>query len=170
MLVATAAQRDVPIYLEGLGTVAAFKTVTVRSQVDGRLDKVLFKEGPGGQEAASVLAQIDPRPFADRSSTRPQAALARDTAQLDDAQLNLERYEALREQQPRRRSSRSTISAALVGQLEGAVADRPGADRERAAATSTTRASRRRIDGVTGVRLVDAGNLVHADRRRPASS
>src|SRR5882762_11548821 len=73
-VVATAQRRDVPIYLDGLGNVTAFRTVTVRSQVDGRLDRVLFKEGEP-VKAGELLARIDPRPFQnqlqqDRKSTR----------------------------------------------------------------------------------------------------
>src|SRR5262245_257314 len=62
VIAGTVARRDVPIYLEGLGTVVASKTVTVRPQVDGRLEKVLFKEGQAVKRG-DVLAQIDPRPF-----------------------------------------------------------------------------------------------------------
>src|SRR3981189_1937777 len=59
-VVAAVQRRDVPIYLDGLGNVTAFKTVTVRSQVDGRLDRVLFKEGEP-VKAGELLAPIDPR-------------------------------------------------------------------------------------------------------------
>jgi multidrug efflux system membrane fusion protein len=60
--VANVQRRDVPIYLDGIGNVNAFKTVTVRSQVDGRLDQVLFTEGQA-VKAGELLARIDPRPF-----------------------------------------------------------------------------------------------------------
>src|SRR5438046_2183895 len=62
VLVARVEQRDVPIYLEGLGTVAAYNTVTVRSRVDGRLERVLFVEGQSVHRG-DLLAQIDPQPF-----------------------------------------------------------------------------------------------------------
>ena len=68
VMVAPVARRDVPIYLEGLGSVAAFKTVTVRSQVDGRLDQVLFTRGPGGPQGR--------RAGADRSAPVPDPAPA----------------------------------------------------------------------------------------------
>src|ERR1700710_3073999 len=58
----TADKHDVPIFLDGLGTVTAWKTVTVRSQVDGKLEKVLFREGQA-VKVGDVLAQIDARPF-----------------------------------------------------------------------------------------------------------
>src|SRR5947199_2286476 len=86
-------KRDAPIYLEGLGNVTAFKTVTVRSQVDGRLDQVLFKEGQQ-VKAGELLARIDPRPFQIQLK-QAQGALARDQAQLKSATLDLERYRLL---------------------------------------------------------------------------
>src|SRR4029077_19555420 len=76
VLVAEAVTRDVPIFLEGLGTVTAYKTVNVRSQVDGRLDKVVFREGQAVKHN-EILAQIDPRPF-EIMLEQGKAALARD--------------------------------------------------------------------------------------------
>ena len=81
--VAKVEQKDVPVWLEGLGTVAAWQQVTVRAQVDGRLDKVLFTEGQFVL-TGDVLAQIDPRPFAAQLH-QAEGALARDRAQLHDA-------------------------------------------------------------------------------------
>ena len=77
---AVVAVRDVPIYLEGLGNVAAFATVTVKSQVEGRLERVAFKEGQLVHKG-DLLAQVDPRPFLIQLHTA-EAALARDSAQL----------------------------------------------------------------------------------------
>src|SRR3989454_9837151 len=83
-------RRDVPIYLDGLGNVTAFKTVTVRSQVDGRLDRVLFKEGEP-VKAGELLARIDPRPFQNQLQ-QALGALERDRAQLEAARRNFDRY------------------------------------------------------------------------------
>ena len=80
VLVSEAVTRDVPIFLEGLGTVTAYKTVNVRSQVDGRLDKVVFREGQAVKQN-EVLAQIDPRPFKIMLE-QGQAALTRDLLAL----------------------------------------------------------------------------------------
>jgi multidrug efflux system membrane fusion protein len=151
-------KRDVPLFLEGLGTAIASKTVTVRPQVDGRLEQVLFREGQEVRKGAQ-LAQVDPRPFLIQLH-QAEGALARDQAQLGAARLDLKRYSDLvagklvAQQQV-------DSQGALVGQLEGTVrigqaqveAARLALDYARIAAP---------IDGVTGIRLVDPGNVVRA--------
>src|SRR6266496_4012613 len=123
------ARRDVPIFLEGLGNVTAFKMVTVKTQVDGRLDQVLFREGQLVRRG-EVLAQIDPRPFQIQLH-QGEGALARDEAQLAGARRNLARYEALAEQKLIARQQVDD-QAAAVGQLEGAVQiDRAAIETER---------------------------------------
>jgi multidrug efflux system membrane fusion protein len=151
-------QRDVPVWLEGLGNVAAFYTVTVKTQVDGRIDKVLFKEGQRVKKG-DVLVQIDPRPFVIQVESA-QAALARDQANLKNGRLNLDRYKTL-SQQNLIAVQQFTDQQASVDQLDAQVrADQATIDAARlnldyARITSP-------IDGVTGVRLVDPGNVVHA--------
>lgn len=154
--VATAARRDVPIFLEGLGTVVANKTVTVRPQVDGRLEAVLFREGQAVRRG-DVLAQIDPRPF-QAQLHQAEGALARDRAQLQNARLNVERDRQLVAQSLIAQQQLDTDLAAQ-GQLEGAV-------RMDQAAIETARLNveysriTSPIDGVTGIRVVDPGNVV----------
>ncbi|HEX9577836.1 MAG TPA: biotin/lipoyl-binding protein, partial [Myxococcales bacterium] len=80
-------KKDVPIYLDGIGNVIAFKTVTVRSQVDGLLDAVLFREGQAVRRG-DLIARIDPRPFLNQLH-QAEGALGRDKAQLEGARLNL---------------------------------------------------------------------------------
>ena len=91
--IATVQKADVPVYLEGLGTVQAFYTVTVTARVDGQIDKVAFREGQDVRKG-DLLVQIDPRPY--------QAALgvaiatrAKDVAALDNARRDMERYSEL---------------------------------------------------------------------------
>lgn len=151
-------QKDLPIWVEGLGTVAAFQQVTVRAQVDGRLDKVLFKEGQA-VKAGDVLAQIDPRPFEVQLHTA-EGALARDKAQLDAAQKNFQRYQGLQAQQLVAAQQVESIGA-QAGNFEGAIKIDQAAIESAKLNLDYARINSP-IDGITGVRLVDAGNLVHA--------
>ncbi len=158
VVAATLARRDVPIYLEGLGNVTAFKTVAVKAQVDGRLDQVLFREGQAVRKG-QVLAQIDPRPFQVQLH-QAEGALARDEAQLKNARLNVSRDRELLAGKLIARQQLAT-DLATAGQLEGTVQiDKAAIETARlnldyARITSP-------IDGVTGIRQVDPGNLVHA--------
>jgi multidrug efflux system membrane fusion protein len=157
-VVATAQRRDVPIYLDGLGNVTAFKTVTVRSQVDGRLDRVLFKEGEP-VKAGELLARIDPRPFQNQLQ-QAMGALERDRAQLEAARRNFERYRQLAAKKliPQQQAD---DQAGMVGQFEGAVrVDQ--ATIEVAKLNLDYANIKSPIDGVSGVRIVDPGNLVRA--------
>ena len=155
---AAVARRDVPIYLEGLGNVVAFKTVTVKTLVDGRLDEVLFKEGQFVKKG-QVLAQVDPRPYQIQLE-QGQGALARDEAQLKNARLTVERDRQLLPGKLIAQQQLDTDVAA-AGQLEGAVlvdeatiaAAKLNLDYARIASP---------IEGVTGIRQVDPGNIVHA--------
>jgi multidrug efflux system membrane fusion protein len=155
---APAARRDVPVSLEGLGSVVAYKTVTVRPQVDGRLEQVLFKEGQVVR-AGQVLAQIDPRPFQSQLH-QAEGARARDAAQLASGRLNLERYKALAKDKliPQQQAD---DQAGVVGQLEGAVQVDDAAIENARLALEYSRITSP-IDGVTGIRIVDPGNVVHA--------
>lgn len=156
--VATARRRDVPIFLDGLGSVTAIKTVAVRAQVDGRLDQVFFQEGKPVRRG-EVLAQIDPRPFLTQLH-QAQGALARDEAQLAANRRNLERYEDL----ARRKliaQQQADDQRALVGQGEGALrVDRAAVEAAQLNLDYARIVSP--IDGVAGIRSVDPGNLVHA--------
>jgi multidrug efflux system membrane fusion protein len=154
---AKVATQDVQVWLDGLGNVTAFKTVTVRPQVDGRLDRVLFKEGQA-VKTGQVIAQIDPRPF-EIQLKQAQGALSRDSAQLHDNKMNLDRYSSLRDQKLIAQQQVDDQRAA-VGQYEGAV-NIDEASIASARLNLDYAAIKSPIDGVTGVRLVDPGNLVH---------
>jgi multidrug efflux system membrane fusion protein len=158
VLTAEVAKHDVPMWREGLGSVSAFYTVTVKTQVDGRIDRVAFTEGQHVKKG-DLLVQIDPRPFAIQLQSA-QAALARDAANEKNARVNAERYKTL-SQQNLIAVQQYTDQQASVDQLAAQVqADQAQIDAARlnldyAHITSP-------IDGVTGVRLVDPGNVVHA--------
>lgn len=156
--VAVAERADLPVWIEGLGSVAAFQQVTVRTQVDGRLDKVLFTEGKV-VKAGELLAQIDPRPFLVQLHTA-QGALARDKAQADAAKKNYERYKGLAAQQLVAQQQVEEIGA-QVGNFEGAI-KMDLAQVEAAQLQLDYAQIKAPITGITGVRLVDAGNLVKA--------
>jgi multidrug efflux system membrane fusion protein len=151
-------QRDVPLWLEGLGNASAFYTVTVKPLVDGLLVQVLFKEGQHVKKG-DVLAQIDPRPFAIQLQSA-EAAFARDIANLKNARLNLDRYKTLA-QQNLIAVQQLTDQQASADQLESQVrADQAQIDAAKLNLTYARITSP--IDGVTGIRLVDPGNIVHA--------
>ena len=151
-------RRDVPIYLDGLGSVIAFLTITLHTQVDGQLQEVLFREGQHVKRD-ELLAIVDPRPFA-AQLRQATGALARDRALYDDSRLNLARYQRLRE---RHLVAQENVDDqhALVGQYRGAMEIDRGQIATAKLNLSYARI-RSPIDGVTGIRLVDPGNLVHA--------
>ncbi len=156
--VAIAERTDLPIWVEGLGSVAAFQQVTVKAQVDGKLDKVAFTEGQVVKKG-DLLAQIDPRPFLVQLHAA-QGSLARDQAQLVAAKANYERMKALAAQNL---IAQNAVEQALAqqGQYEGSVQiDR--SQIESAQLNLDYASVRSPLDGITGVRQVDAGNIIHA--------
>jgi membrane fusion protein, multidrug efflux system len=155
---ALARRGDIPVYVEGLGTVQAYYTVKITPRVDGQLQKLGFAEGQEVKKGA-FLAQIDPRPF---QAALEQAIAARDkdAAQLANAERDLARYRTLA---PQELVSRQTLDTqrALVGQLKAQVeADRAAIDSARTQLGYTAVTSP--IAGRTGIRQVDPGNVVHA--------
>jgi multidrug efflux system membrane fusion protein len=151
-------QADVPIYFSGLGTVQAFYTVTVSARVDGELQKIAFTEGQTVHKG-DLLAQIDPRPN-QAALAQALAAKAKDEAQLANAKLDLQRYTIL---QPQDLASKQTVDTqrAAVDQLAAQLqVDQAVIDNARTQLDYTRITSP--IDGRTGIRLLDPGNIVHA--------
>ena len=155
--------RDVPIYLDGLGTVQASNTVAIRSQVDGKLHSVNFVEGQQVKKG-DTLAVVDQRPFT-AALDQAKAKRAEDEAQLVSDQKDLDRFkdlvrkgagtqQAVDQQQAKVDNLKATIEADQAG-IESA-------ETQLSFATITAP-----IDGRVGFRQVDAGNIVHADDATP---
>ena len=150
--------QDVPVYLQGLGTVQAYNTVNVRSRMDGQITKVFFNEGQD-VKTGDPLFQIDPRPF-QAALDQAKANKAKDEASLQGAQLDLQRYSKLLSSGFQTRQQYDQQKA-TVGQFQGAVqADQAQIDTAQLNLDYAT--VRSPIDGRTGQRLVDIGNYVQA--------
>ncbi len=158
-VLAEAAKRvDVPVYLDGLGTIRALNTVTVRPQVDGQLTKVLFREGQDVQRGY-VLAEIDPRTY-QAQLDQATAKLAQDQAQLANAKLDLDRYTRLVATNAGSKQQADT-QRALVAQFEALLkVDQAAIDNANIYLGYTKVTAP--LDGRTGLRQIDEGNLVHA--------
>jgi multidrug efflux system membrane fusion protein len=158
VVVASPQRGDLPVYFNGLGTVTAFNTVTVRSRVDGQLINVSFKEGQFVHQG-DVLAEIDPRPFQVQLE-QALGQLAKDQAQRKDAEVNFERFKLLFKEGVIPQQQVDT-QGALVGQSDGAItSDQALIDNARLQLTYCRITAP--ISGRIGLRLVDAGNIVHA--------
>lgn len=155
---ATVQHQDLPVWLEGPGTVAASQQVTVHAQVDGRLDAVTFVEGQPVKKGA-VIARIDPRPF-ELQVHHAEAQLAQDSAQLVAARTELDRLKALQKE--------GIIARSAVDTADGQARNAESAVRaaevqlENAKLQLDYAAIKAPLSGITGVRQVDAGNVVRA--------
>jgi multidrug efflux system membrane fusion protein len=151
------AQHDVPIYLRGVGTVIAYNTVIVHSQIQGQIVSINFTEGQT-VHAGDLLAQIDPRPY-QAQLDQVTATRDRDQAQLVNAKANLARYTQLGDKGWATPQLVETQQA-QVAQLQAAIkADEALIEAANVQLTYTRLTSP--VDGVTGIRLVDIGNIIH---------
>src|ERR1700730_4244565 len=148
---------NVPIYLRGIGTVQAYNTDTIRTQVQGQITQVAFKEGQA-VHAGDLLAQIDPRPF-QAQLDQAVATRERDQAQLVNAQANLQRDSQL---MARGYATPQTVDLdkGNTGQFGAAVKADEAAIEYAQTQLAYTRITSP-INGVTGIRLIDVGNIVH---------
>jgi membrane fusion protein, multidrug efflux system len=149
---------DFPVHAYGLGVVSPFKTVTVKSRVDGQITKVFFKQGQMVKEGDPLL-EIDQRPYT-AALEQAVAKKAQDEANLKNDQLNLRRYQTLALEQFQTQQSLDTQQA-LVDQMTAQVkGDQAAIDNAQTNLGYTS--IKAPISGRTGFRLVDPGNIVHA--------
>jgi len=158
VVVTKVTRSSVPVYLNGLGNVSPYYTVTVKSRVDGQLMKVGFKEGDLVQEG-QVLAEIDPRPYQVQLDMA-EATLARDQSLFANARVDLARYQGLVKLNAIPTQQLDTQTA-LVAQYDATV-KQDLATIENAKLQLVYAKVTAPITGVVGLRLVDPGNIVHA--------
>ncbi|HLH97055.1 MAG TPA: efflux RND transporter periplasmic adaptor subunit [Xanthobacteraceae bacterium] len=161
--VATAAQENVPIYLSALGTVQAWNTISVHTQVDGTLDAVNFTQGQEVHKG-DVLARIDPRAL---QATLDQAIAKKgeDQAQLVDYQKDLARFKNLASKSFETQQNVDAQQAKVDAEQATIQADQAAIESAQTQLSYATITSP--IDGVTGFRQVDAGNIVHTTDPNP---
>ena len=159
VLAAVADAKDVPIVLPGLGIVQAFNTVSVKSRVEGAITKINFKEGQA-VHAGDLLAQLDARPY-QAILDQAESVLAKDKAALANAQTDLQRYSKLMTQnfvpEQQYATQKSTVAQ------DQATGDNDQAAIKAAELNVEYASIKSPIDGVTGIRQVDLGNLVQAN-------
>ncbi len=155
----TVAVEDVAVFLHGIGTVQAYNTVAIKSRVDGQIVKVDFKEGQDIKEG-DLLFQIDPRSY-QSALEQAQAAKQKDEANLVGAQADLDRYEKLLTPGWQTRQSYDQQKA-QVAQLQASIKG-DAAQIDAAKINLGYTEIRSPIDGRLGARLVDKGNIVHAN-------
>ncbi len=162
VLAAKATARDVPIILRGLGTVTAFNSVALRSRVAGNITRVNFREGQV-VHTGDLLIQLDPRPY-EAALDQAKANLARDQAALANAKVDLTRYADLlrRNFSPEQQVATQKTTVAqdeAAGQADQAAIQAAQLNVDYAALRSP-------IDGVTGIRQIDIGNLIQANSQQ----
>ncbi len=161
-----ATAQEYPLILSGVGTIQAFNTVDIRAQLTGTIQKIAFDEGQT-VHAGDLLAQVDPRPY-QAALTQAEAALARDKATLANVERDLKRYESLSEKgfasAQQLETQRATVmqASSVVKSDEAAISNA----RTNLSYTSITAP----IDGITGLRNIDVGNIIQSGAPTPLVS
>ena len=161
---AAAKAEDVPIILRGIGSVQAYNTVSIKSRVDGNITRVAYKEGQD-VKAGELLIQLDPRAY-QAALDEATATQEKDQATLTNAQLNLARDAAIVNNNLAVTRQQYDNDKAAVASDQGMV-DSDKAAVEAAKVNLDYTSIRSPIDGRTGARLVDIGNLVQASAATP---
>jgi multidrug efflux system membrane fusion protein len=161
--VATAETKDIPIIVRGIGTVQAYKSVVIKTRVDGQIVKVAFEEGQF-VHAGDLLFQIDPKPF-QAALDHAAAAKRRDEAQLAGARLDLERYGKLIGSGFQSRQSFDQQQATVDALMATVALDEAAVETAKVNLSYTE--IRAPVDARTGQRLVDLGNMVQASSPAP---
>jgi membrane fusion protein, multidrug efflux system len=156
--VSSVQQKTMPIFLTALGTVTAYNTVTIKSRVDGQLMQVPVREGQAVKQG-QVLAEIDPKPY-QAALEQAQGQLVKDQANAVNARAEAARYEALLSAGVVSKESQQA-QASTAGQAEGSIASDRAAIQAAQVNLGYTKILSP-INGVVGLRQVDAGNIVHA--------
>ncbi len=158
VLAAAVSRADVPVYLDAVGTVKAYNTVTISPQVDGKILSVNFKEGQDVKKG-DILAIIDPAIY-QAQLDQAIAKKAQDEAQLANAKLDLLRYQKLAATNAINKQQADTQVAVVAQDTAIVQADQAAIENSRTTLNYTTITAP--LDGRTGVRQVDEGNIVHA--------
>ena len=151
-------QKTMPIYVTALGTVTAYNTVTIKSRVDGQLLSVNVREGQQVKQG-QLLAVIDPSPYA-AAEQQAEGQLAKDQASADYAKAEASRYTALFQAGVVSKESEQTQVSSAGASVGTLAADRAAIQAAKVNVAYTKILSP--INGVVGLRQVDAGNIVHA--------
>jgi multidrug efflux system membrane fusion protein len=161
--VTEAAQRDVPIYYDALGTVQAFNTVAIRAQVTGQIVSINFRQGQDVHRG-DVLAKIDPAPFK-ANFDQSVAKKGEDQAQLIDAEKDLQRFTTLVKKDFETQQN-VDLQQAKVDQLKATIdADQGAIEASQTQLDFATIVAP--IDGVVGFRQIDLGNIIHPTDANP---
>ncbi len=159
VVVAMSEQRDIPVQVQAIGNVEAFQMVQIRSQVNGQVERILFKEGEDVRQG-QLLVRLDRRPFqADLEKAISQQK--RDEAQAENSRLQAERYSALEKQGVASHEQADQVRSQAKADASAVQADKAAVDAARVQLQYTDISAP--IDARTGALLINVGNLVKAN-------